>query len=121
MIINYEPPSVEIIDNDFVEDISSVLAAIIEAETAISDSLPSSDKALNILSKQVERKQIKVKKLEVIVEKTKTLNSLHRNTLVYLEELHSQIKKRVDEADNIINYLNKISAVKGDGSSLGMR
>ncbi len=121
MIIYYEPPSVEIIDDEFVEDISSVIAAIIEAETAISDGLACSEKTLNILSNQIERKQIKVKKLEVIVEKTKTLNSLHRNTLVSLEELHSQIKKRIDEADNIINYLNKISAVKGDGSSLGMR
>lgn len=112
MIIHYEPPSVEIIDDEFVEDISSVLAAIIEAETAINEGITCSEKTFNILSKQIERKQRKVKRLEAIVEKTETLNSLHRNTLVSLEELHSQIKKRIDEADNIINCLNKISAVK---------
>ncbi len=112
MRIHYEHPSVEIIDDEFVEDISSVLAAIIEAETAINEGITCSEKTLNILSNQIERKKMKVKKLEVIVEKTETLNSLHRNTLVSLEELHSQIKKRIDEADNIINYLDKISAVK---------
>lgn len=112
MIIYYEPPSVEIIDDEFVEDISSVLAAIIEAETAINEGITCSEKTLNILSNQIERKQMKVKKLEVIAEKKEMLNNLHRNTLVSLEELHSQIKKRVDEADNTINCLNKISAAK---------
>ncbi len=112
MIIHYELSSVEIIDDEFIEDISFVLAAIIEAETAINEGITCNEKTLTIPSKQIERKQMMVKKLEAIVEKTKTFNSLHRNTLVSLEELHSQIKKRIDEADNIINCLNKISAVK---------
>ncbi len=117
MTIHYEPPTGETIDAGCVEEISCVMMAIIEAENAVSEGIPCSDKALNILSKQIERKQTKIEKLETIVEKTETLNNLHRNTLASLEELHSKVKKRIAEAEDIITSLEKISA-KGSKSSI---
>jgi hypothetical protein len=116
MKIYYELHPGEIIDDEFIEDASSVIAAIIEAEAAVSDGIPFSDKALNILSEQIERKQTKIKKLETIVGKQEELNNLHRNTLASLEELHSNVKKRIDEVEDIIIRLEKIS-VKGSKSS----
>jgi hypothetical protein len=116
MKIYYELHPGEIIDDEFIEDASSVIATIIEAEAAVSDGIPFSDKALNILSEQIERKQTKIKKLETIVGKQEELNNLHRNTLASLEELHSNVKKRIDEVEDIIIRLEKIS-VKGSKSS----
>jgi hypothetical protein len=116
MKIYYEPQSDEIIDDKFIEDASSVIAAIIEAETAVSDGIPCSDKALNILSEQAERKQTKVIKLETIVERKEKLNDLHRNTLASLEELNSKIKQRIAEAEDINASLGRLAAVKGNSS-----
>ena len=116
MKIYYEPHSSEIIDDEFIEDVSSVIAAFIEAETAISEGIPCSDKALDILSRQIERKQAKIKKLETIVEKKEKLNNLHGNTLASLEELHSKIKKRIVEAEDINASLGRLAAVKGNSS-----
>jgi len=112
----YEPQSSEIIDDEFIEDASSVIAAIIEAQTALSDGIPCSDKALKILSEQAERKQTKVIKLETIVGKKEKLNDLHRNTLASLEELHSKIKKRIAEAEDVNASLGRFAAVKGNSS-----
>jgi septal ring factor EnvC (AmiA/AmiB activator) len=116
MKIYYEPYSSEIIDDEFIEDASSVIAAIIEAENAVREGSPSSDKALNILSKQIERKQMRIKKLEAMIEKTERLNNLHRKTLASLEELHSKVKKRIDEAEDINTRLGRLLAVKGNSS-----
>ncbi len=116
MKIYYEPQSDEIIDDKFIEDASSVIAAIIEAETAVNDGIPCSDKALNVLSEQIERKQAKVIKLGTIVGKKEKLNDLHRNTLASLEELHSIIKKRIAEAGDISASLGRLAAIKGDSS-----
>lgn len=117
MTIHYEPPTDETIDAGCVEEISYVMMAIIEAENVVSEGIPYSDKTIEILFKQIERKKMVVKKLEVTVEKTETFNNLNRNTLVSLEELWSQIKKRIDETENIIACLEKIS-VKGSKSSM---
>lgn len=117
MTIHYEPPTCETIDAGCVEEISCIMMAIIEAENAVSEGIPCSDETIEIISKQIERKQMVVKKLEAIVEKTETLNNLHRNTLASLEELHSKVKKRIAEADDIITSLEKIS-VKGSKSSI---
>lgn len=116
MKIYYEPHPGEIIDDEFIEDASSVIAAIIEAETALSDGIPCSDKALNILSEQVERKQTKVIKLQTMVEKKEKLNDMHRNTLMSLEDFHSKIKKRITEAEDINAGLGRLAAVKGNSS-----
>lgn len=116
MKIYYEPHPGEIIDDEFIEDASSVIAAIIEAETALSDGTPCSDNALKILSTQIERKQTKIKKLETMVEKKEKLNDLHRNTLSSLEELHSKIKKRIVEAEAINTSLGRLATVKGNSS-----
>jgi len=116
MTIHYEPPTGETIDAEHVEEISCVMIAIIEAENAVSEGIPCSDKALDILSRQIERKQTVVKKLEAMIEKTETFNNLNINTLTSLEKLHSKVKKRIDEAEDIITSLEKLS-VKGSKSS----
>jgi SMC interacting uncharacterized protein involved in chromosome segregation len=110
MKIYYEPHPGEIIDDEFIDDASSVIAALIEEETAVSDGIPCSDKAPDILSKQIERKQTKIKKLETMVEKKEKLNNLHRNRLASVEELHSKIKNRVAEAEDLITQLEQISS-----------
>ncbi len=94
MLIRYEPPSKDITDDEFMEDFSSFMIAIIDAETSVKSS-PCSDKTLNTLSEQAERKQLKINKLEEIIKKQETLNGLHKNTLASLEQLHSEIKKRL--------------------------
>ncbi len=89
----YELQSSEIIDNDdeFIEYASSVIVAIIDAEIAVSNGISFSDEMIEIISKQIEKKQMMVKKLEAIIEKKETLNNLNRNTLASLKELRSQI------------------------------
>lgn len=116
MTIHYEPPAGEIIDAGCVEEILYTTLAIIEAENAVSEGIPCSNKTIEILSRQIDRKQMRIKKLEAIIEKTERLNNLHRNTLASLEDLHSIVKKCIDEAEDIITQLEKIS-VKGSKSS----
>jgi len=116
MTFHYESPMGETIDFEHAEEISCVVMAIIEAENAVSEGIPCNDETIDILSMQIERKQTKIKKLEAIVEKTENLNNLHRNTFASLEELHSKIKKRIAETEDIITSLEKMS-VKGSKSS----
>ncbi len=116
MTFHYELPTGETIDAVHVEEISCVIIAIIEVENAVSEGIPCSDETIDILSKQIERKQMKVKKLEAIVEKKEKLNNLNRNTLASLKDVHSIVKKRIAEAEDIITSLEKIS-VKGSKSS----
>ncbi|MFZ2410929.1 MAG: hypothetical protein WAW23_05115 [Candidatus Methanoperedens sp.] len=116
MTFHYEPPTGETIDAVHVEEISCVIIASIEVENAVSEGIPCSDETIDILSRQIERKQTVVKKLEAMIEKTETLNNLNRNTLASLEELHSNIKKRIVEAEDINASLGRLAAVKGNSS-----
>jgi len=103
--------TVDIIDDEFIKETSPIIAAIIEAKNVVSNGISFSDETIDIISKQIERKKMMVKKLEAIVEKIKTLNNINKTILSSLEELQSQINnifKNGEDGNHIFQNSNTL-------------
>ncbi len=113
MMTLYEPPTKIVSEKELAEDISSVFMALLEAENAFKDGTTYGEKTHYVLSDLVERKRIRVQTLELVAQKIEFLNSLHSESLNRLEEQHSDIRKRIEDAKKILDNLEKIASEKG--------
>jgi hypothetical protein len=113
MMTLYEPPAKIVSEKELAEDISSVFMALLEAENAFKDGITYGEKTHYVLSDLVERKRIRVQTLELVAQKIEFFNSLHSESLNRLEEQHSDIRKRIDDAKKILDSLEKIASEKG--------
>ncbi len=87
-IICYEPPAGIINEKDLLEDASIATMAIIEAENAMKDNSDAcNEETLTKIAELVERKQAKIKELEIIFQKTVGLQDLNKKMLVSINEL----------------------------------